>query len=180
VTVPFVLASSNPGLYGLVGAVAGALLTGAYGQFRDWRRAKKQFKAAVRVLGSEIADARDICNETLETNTWPIGMTPQWTRSWNDYRTSIVNWLSPEEYDIVARGYVQLDQLEHSLRTPRSPDAEIKDQDRIFLRRVTGASTADSHPADGAPAKPSSAVDDDHPNASDIGRALTVLMKHRG
>ncbi len=175
---PFVFAAVDPGLSAAGGAVLGALLTGAYGQFRDRSNARKEFKAAVTLLGREIADAKEISIAILKTKSWPIGMTPQWTKSWNDYRTSIVNMISADEYDVVARVYVHLDQLEHSLKDGQG-GREKSDEDDEFLRRGTEAPVDKRPVANGAQSQPLGAIPGVHSLSSPMDQAINVLWKHR-
>jgi hypothetical protein len=139
VAVQFVAASISPGFCGLAGAVGGALLAGIYGQFRDWLKSKKEFKAAATLLAREIKESKEISTDVLKKGRWPTGRSPIWTQSWGDYRASIVNHIKPEEYDAIAAAYAHLDELQHSI-TSGADDRPLKEPgDRRFLLRGTQA-----------------------------------------
>jgi hypothetical protein len=177
-TVQFVSASISPGFYGLVGAVGGALLAGIYGQVRDWLRSKKEFKAAATLLAREIRESKEISTDVLEKGRWPIGRSPIWTQSWGDYRASIVNWISAQDYDDVAAAYAHLDQLEHSIKSGEDNRELAEPGDREFLLRGT-QEPVEAGVGEGA-AQPQRAipVSGAGPKALVTDRAITVLKAH--
>jgi hypothetical protein len=75
-------ATISPGFYGLADAVGGALLAGIYGQFRDWLKSRKEFRAAATLLAREINESMEISADVLEKGRWPTGRSPTWTQSW--------------------------------------------------------------------------------------------------
>jgi hypothetical protein len=147
-----VLASTSAGFAALVAAVggglAGALGTGAYGQVRDRRKSKSEFKSATAPLRGEIAEARDISTQAFRQNDWPIGITPQWTESWIGHRMSVVSWLAPETYAAVSRAYIYMDQLQHSLKDGAG-GRELEHNDRVFLLRGTKGPVGHEDPQSG-------------------------------
>jgi hypothetical protein len=88
--------------------------------------------------------------ETFANNRWPIGITPQWTSTWRDHRASLVSWIEPGDYEMVARGYAHLDRLQHSV-VDGVDDRPVESDDRAFLLRGTAAPVGRTDPVTQAP-----------------------------
>lgn len=128
------------------GALGGALLTGAFALFRDYRTDRHKSEAAKRVLEGEITDAIYLSCTSLERGKWPIAVTPLWNESWRTYRESVASVISGEEFAKLEAAYRYLNQLENVLKDQEKYDQPLDgsneggiSRDRVFLLRGTAS-----------------------------------------
>jgi len=134
----------------------GALLTGGFGLFADWRRrradaamARRLVYADLRTIDRALTDAESNFRRSEERppdpedagQQWPFGWEREaWSQSWAGYRGILAANLDDAECEPLATAFGFVEQLQNSLAAGRRP---FQDAHATFLldvrRAVDGA-----------------------------------------
>lgn len=95
-------------IFGLVGVVVGALITGGVDYVLDRRRERATLRAALRLIGDEYKDLLGVVDLALMASAWPrshrysrlILTADQWERN----RDVLAAQLSPVDWELIAQG----------------------------------------------------------------------------
>ena len=95
-------------IFGLVGVVVGALITGVVDYVLDRRRERATLRAALRLIGDEYKDLLGVVDLALMARAWPLSdryrrlirTDDQWERN----RDVLAAQLSPVDWELIARG----------------------------------------------------------------------------
>jgi hypothetical protein len=113
-------------IFGLVGVVVGALMTGGMDYFLEWRRERRERRRLTRLVALELATtavnlriiAADqvVRSERILTEIEP--------NVWRQYRDAIAAFLGDTEFEDVATSYLTLEILRGRLQVgkPLNPD----------------------------------------------------------
>jgi hypothetical protein len=123
-------------IFGLLGVLVGALVTGFVNYVLERRRELVEARAAARLMRSEVVAAGEAVATTLEEGEWPISYRPTWRESWIAYRRALAGRLPGEDFEAVARAYARMDQLQGGFETGRPPDERaLSDVDRKHMKQ---------------------------------------------
>jgi hypothetical protein len=135
-------------IFGLIGVVVGAALTGAVNWLLERRRERAEAQAAARLLKSEVEAAISDVASTLAEGMWPISYQPTWRQSWSSYRRPLAARMDPEAFEAAAKAYARMDQLQSAFSAGRAEDRrQLSYADRDFLENKAQPTLA---PADQA------------------------------
>jgi hypothetical protein len=137
---------------GLAGVALGALLTGGFGLFADWRRrrgdaamARRLVYADLRTIDRALTDAESNFKRSKEAppdpkdagQQWPFGWEREaWSQSWAGYRGLLAANLDDAEFEPLAAAFGFVEQLQNSLAAGQRP---FQDADATFLEDVRRA-----------------------------------------
>jgi hypothetical protein len=127
-------------IFGLVGVVVGAVVTGAVSWLLERRREAAEARAAARLLKSEVTAACEDIDSALHEGKWPIAYRPTWRQSWSTYRRPLAVVMQATAFDEVAVAYSRMDQLQGGFSAARAEDQrELSYADREFFTRTQPA-----------------------------------------
>ena len=135
-------------VFALIGVGLGAFISGGFSlvlerrreqtRAREERRQEEQEAfAAARLLRADAHAAQGAVVRALEDDppSWPIALDPDWARSWGAYRRVMAGELGDDDFDAVARAFLEVEQLERAFRAGRDPDRRaLKESDAAFLQ----------------------------------------------
>jgi hypothetical protein len=127
-------------IFGLVGVVVGALVTGVVSWLLERRKEKAEAVAAARLLKPEVTAAVADVTSTLDEGRWPIAYRPMWRESWATYRQALVVAMQQRGFDEVATAYARMAQLQSAFSADRAEkDRDLSYSDTDFLQKTKPA-----------------------------------------
>jgi len=118
-------------ILGLVGVLVGAGTTFAATYYFEWRRERRDVKAARAVATSEMGEAVRAIGDSLAGNRWAPGwQNKDWSGSWSKYRPILAASMTGEEFQGVAAAYLEMELLQAGLA---AGSRELTGTDKDFL-----------------------------------------------
>jgi len=122
----------------LLGVVIGGLITTGTTVVLMWYQARKDVRAARRILRSQLSEAKKAVEDALKGRSWPPGWTVMgWSESWSTYRPALArSRMSKVAFDQIANAFLYLRLLQTGLA---AEDHSFVHDTRSFLDEVSGA-----------------------------------------
>lgn len=94
-------------IFGLIGVVVGALVTGGVDYVMQRRREKAELRQARRVVAGELSDLWYQLETITAGDRWPGEVPEEWfaSRMWEAHRPVLASQLSDEDWNELARIY---------------------------------------------------------------------------
>jgi len=128
-------------IFGLLGVLVGALVTGLVNWLLERSRQKGDAHAAARLLKTEVAAARKQAELVLadDGGKWPIAYRPTWRQSWGTYRRPLAALMPRDDFDRVAAAYAVMDEMQGGFTAGRAEhERAISTPDRVLLVERAG------------------------------------------
>jgi hypothetical protein len=133
------LRDALPGLFGLLGVVAGALLTPFINRRLENQRDLEEARTAWLLLREDADSALRAVSEREQKGKWPIGWNRDWSSVWRSERGVLARRVAfPRRFRCVAEAFERMDELESAVNTGRE-DRSLSDKDREFLASISVA-----------------------------------------
>jgi hypothetical protein len=150
-------------MWPVIGVIVGAVATFGATYYFEWRRNRREGKAAQSVACSELVEARRAIKLALKYKEWPVGWhNVPWTDSWSKYGSILALRMSDEDFRTLHGAYLEMRMLQSGLAAERKETRGLSALDRVFLSRASEAvNRAYALPACVADEIASSLLDDD-------------------
>jgi hypothetical protein len=107
-------------IFGLVGVVIGAVITGGGEYIMRRRDERAQVRAAARLAHSELGDAEDKLGWALESGDYDIVKPDDFpAERWRQHEALFARLLTGDEWSTLERGYVRAQRLGRLISGPR-------------------------------------------------------------
>jgi hypothetical protein len=147
-----VVASEASGWIGLLGVVAGGVITAGFTVLLERSRRRRDAAMARRLAAADLqkaelalADAManrqragdPLPSDPAQDQQWPIGWEREtWAQSWAGYRSALATSMRDDEFRVLAAAFGYIGQLQNALAAGRRP---FEGDDSTFLSKVSSA-----------------------------------------
>jgi len=121
-------------IFGLIGVVVGALVTGGVDYVMQRRREKAELRQARRVVAGELSDLWYQLETITAGDRWPGEVPEEWfaSRMWEAHRPVLASQLSDEDWNELARIY----SIATKFRAMFGAGEALTDEDKLNLKNV--------------------------------------------